>query len=103
MATQPHKNLQRVKLKYCYLNLLLQQLNKEVEKYGGDILLGFEEGMYTIKKQVEMWTEVALHIFNRHRPENGSDYPEHERLLQLNKVREAQRLNGGSILNLYSL
>ncbi|XP_071802778.1 axonemal dynein light chain domain-containing protein 1-like isoform X1 [Asterias amurensis] len=62
-----------------------EQLNKEVEKYGGDILLGFEEGMYTIKKQVEMWTEVALHIFNRHRPENGSDYPEHERLLQLNK------------------
>ncbi|XP_038045386.1 axonemal dynein light chain domain-containing protein 1-like isoform X3 [Patiria miniata] len=63
-----------------------EQLNKEVEKYGGDILLGFEESMYTIKKQVEMWTEVALHIFNRHRPEDGSDYPEHERLMNMNKL-----------------
>ncbi|XP_022084228.1 axonemal dynein light chain domain-containing protein 1-like isoform X2 [Acanthaster planci] len=62
-----------------------EQLNKEVEKYGGDILLGFEESMYSIKKQVEMWTEVALHIFNRHRPEDGSDYPEHKRLLKMNK------------------
>ncbi|XP_071947240.1 axonemal dynein light chain domain-containing protein 1-like isoform X2 [Antedon mediterranea] len=60
-------------------------LNKEVERFGGDILLGHEESMYKISKQTEQWTEIALKIFNRHRPDNGQEYADHENLLIMNK------------------
>ncbi|XP_033119171.1 axonemal dynein light chain domain-containing protein 1-like isoform X2 [Anneissia japonica] len=65
-----------------------ENLNKEVERFGGDVLLGHEESMYMISKQTEQWTEIAIKVFSRHKPDNGQEYPDHEKMLIMNKRTE---------------
>ncbi|XP_041480916.1 axonemal dynein light chain domain-containing protein 1-like isoform X4 [Lytechinus variegatus] len=85
---------------YEDIRLWEENLNKEVEKFGGDILLGHEESLYEIKKQTDQWTETALQIFSRHMPTDGSEYPDHDKLVEMNMVCEAMckqlhiRVNG---------
>ena len=57
-----------------------------MEKFGGDILLGYEDQMFQIKNLVDRWTEIAVQVFNRHKPEDGSDHPDREKLIEMNKV-----------------
>ncbi|XP_030853355.1 axonemal dynein light chain domain-containing protein 1 isoform X2 [Strongylocentrotus purpuratus] len=85
---------------YEDIRLWEENLNKEVERFGGDILLGHEESLYDIKKQTDQWTETAIQIFSRHMPTDGSEYPDHEKLVEMNLVCEAMckqfhtRVNG---------
>ncbi|XP_077986638.1 axonemal dynein light chain domain-containing protein 1-like isoform X2 [Glandiceps talaboti] len=66
-----------------------ETINKEVEKFGGDVLLSFEESMYQIHKQMEGWTETALKIFSRHLADDGTEFPAHEKMLAMNKDVES--------------
>nr|XP_006825300.1 PREDICTED: axonemal dynein light chain domain-containing protein 1-like [Saccoglossus kowalevskii] len=65
-----------------------ETINKEVEKFGGDVLLSFEESMYHINKQMEGWTETALKVFSRHLSDDGTEFPAHEKMLVMNKLVE---------------
>ena len=61
-------------------------LYNESEKFGGDVLLGGEESLHEIKLKMEGWTDHALKVFNRHRGEDGTNYPDHDEMLKMNEV-----------------
>ena len=66
----------------------MQHLNQETEKFGGDVLLGGQEGLMRIRRQVEGWTDCALKVFMRHLGEDGSNYPDHDEMLTMNEVQQ---------------
>ncbi|XP_070532396.1 axonemal dynein light chain domain-containing protein 1-like isoform X2 [Ptychodera flava] len=74
---------------YEDIRLWEETINKEVEKFGGDILLSFEDNLYQINKQMEGWTETAVKIFSRHLAEDGGEFPAHNEMLKMNKSVEA--------------
>ncbi len=67
-------------------------LYNESEKFGGDVLLGGEESLHEIKLKMEGWTDHALKVFNRHRGEDGANYPDHDEMLKMNEVLILQYL-----------
>ncbi|XP_071499179.1 axonemal dynein light chain domain-containing protein 1-like [Diadema antillarum] len=81
-------SLEMIQALYEDIRLWEENLNKEVEKFGGDTLLGHEDSLYQVKKQTDQWSETAIQIFSRHMPSDGSDYPEHDKLVEMNKVTE---------------
>ncbi|XP_071820220.1 axonemal dynein light chain domain-containing protein 1-like isoform X2 [Apostichopus japonicus] len=68
-----------------------QVLNKEVEKFGGDVLLTREDSLEQVQKQVDVWTETALQVFNRHKPTDSINNPNQEKLEEM--IQECQQLH----------
>ncbi|PIK62067.1 putative axonemal dynein light chain domain-containing protein 1 [Apostichopus japonicus] len=68
-----------------------QVLNKEVEKFGGDVLLTREDSLEQVQKQVDVWTETALQVFNRHKPNDSINNPNQEKLEEM--IQECQQLH----------
>lgn len=65
----------------------IKVLNKEVEKFGGDVLLTREDSLEQVQKQVDVWTETALQVFNRHKPNDSINNPNQEKLEEMIQVR----------------
>ena len=66
-----------------------QLLSNQSEKFGGDTLLTGQEALLLIRKMMDGWTDCALKVFNRHRGEDGSNYPDHEEMIKMNEVRSS--------------
>ena len=49
--------------------------------------------MFQIKRLVDRWTEIAVQVFNRHKPEDGSDHPDREKLIEMNKVGTRNKIH----------
>lgn len=61
-----------------------ETLNQEAEHFTGETLLSREEELYQMNKEVDGWTDVALKVFSRHQSQDGTRWPQHEVMLQLN-------------------
>ncbi|XP_074655207.1 axonemal dynein light chain domain-containing protein 1-like [Tubulanus polymorphus] len=70
-----------------YFNTIKQweeSIGQAVEQFGGDIMLTQQETLENIRKEVEGWTDCGLIVFNRHRGEDGSPYPDHDNMMHMN-------------------
>lgn len=87
-------SVEMIQSMYDDMRLWQQILNKEVEKFGGDVLLTREDSLEQIQKQVDSWTETALQVFNRHKPNDGSENPNQEKLENMiSLTQECQKLH----------
>ncbi|XP_020618075.1 axonemal dynein light chain domain-containing protein 1-like [Orbicella faveolata] len=68
-----------------------ETLNQEAEHFTGETLLSREDELYQMNRQVDGWTDVALKVFSRHQADDGTRWPQHEIMLQLNQ--EVDRLH----------
>ncbi|KAJ7337274.1 Axonemal dynein light chain domain-containing protein 1 [Desmophyllum pertusum] len=62
-----------------------ETLNQEAEHFTGETLLSREDELYQMNRQVDGWTDVALKVFSRHQADDGTRWPQHEVMLQLNQ------------------
>ncbi|XP_064649134.1 axonemal dynein light chain domain-containing protein 1-like isoform X2 [Lineus longissimus] len=69
---------------YNFIKSWEEMLSEETEKFGGDIMLSMQEELTKIKHEMYGWTDAALKVFNRHRGEDGSNYPDHDAMLKMN-------------------
>ena len=65
----------------------VQVILGEVEKYSGDTLLQYQEQYSQCVNEVQTWNEIAHRVFSRHQQEDGTKFPEHEKMHQVNEVR----------------
>ena len=63
-----------------------QMLSSESDKFGGDTLLSGQEALHQVHKMMDGWTDAALKVFNRHRQDDGNNYPDHDDMLRMNEV-----------------
>lgn len=61
-----------------------ETLNQEAEYFTGETLLSREEELHQMNKEVDKWTDVALKVFSRHQAKDGTRWPQHEVMSQLN-------------------
>lgn len=50
-------------------------ISKNGERFGGDMLLSNQETLNDMKREVVAWTEIALVVYRRHKPENEDIHP----------------------------
>ncbi|XP_075254289.1 axonemal dynein light chain domain-containing protein 1-like isoform X2 [Convolutriloba macropyga] len=58
----------------------------EVKKYSGDTLLQYQEQYSQCVNEVQTWNEIAHRVFSRHQQEDGTKFPEHEKMHQVNET-----------------
>ncbi|XP_078605454.1 axonemal dynein light chain domain-containing protein 1-like isoform X2 [Branchiostoma floridae x Branchiostoma japonicum] len=77
-----------VKQLYDDISIWEDVISTEMETFAGDHLLGFQDQLAAMNKHMESWTDASLKVFNRHHTEDGSNYPDHEKMIKLNEEVE---------------
>ena len=54
-----------------------------------------------MKKEIELWNEIGQRVFARHVQEDGSRFPEHEKMITVNEVSQTNEVQSlfSSIIN----
>ena len=50
-------------------------VSKDGERFGGDMLLSNQETLNEMKREVLAWTDMALTVYRRHKPDNADIHP----------------------------
>eukprot|EP00794_Sanderia_malayensis_P016078 gene16078-17701_t len=65
--------------------------NTEIERFSGDVLLSYEDGLIKMSHMIDHWSDIANKIYRRHPTINGSEKPERELMLRMN--HEVEKLH----------
>uniref|UniRef100_F6Q7B5 Axonemal dynein light chain domain-containing protein 1 n=1 Tax=Ciona intestinalis TaxID=7719 RepID=F6Q7B5_CIOIN len=62
-----------------------EKLGEDSERFAGGQLLNNKEQLSKMNKESEAWTEVALHVYRRHKTDTGESFPLATTMIDLNE------------------